>query len=155
MPHVKSNSDVFIRSAYSPRCRVSLDLFEPTITKQSFSQDCDINIIMQRFEKTGIIDSINNRSPQYGDFSDITDYQGSLNQVMRAQEGFSALPASLRSRFDNDPALLLEFLQDSNNYDEAVKLGLIDQKLDIESQKNIVAEGDGEGVSLPSHQLPT
>jgi len=37
-----------------------------------------------------------------------------------------ALPAQLRVRFDHDPVKLLEFLENDQNRDEAIQLGLID-----------------------------
>ena len=36
-----------------------------------------------------------------------------------------ALPAQIRSRFENDPAKLIDFLDNSENLDEAIKLGLV------------------------------
>jgi phage internal scaffolding protein len=36
-----------------------------------------------------------------------------------------ALPAQIRSRFDNDPAKLIDFLENEQNHDEAIKLGLV------------------------------
>ena len=34
-------------------------------------------------------------------------------------------PADVRSKFDNDPVKFVGFLEDSQNYDEALKLGIV------------------------------
>jgi len=41
------------------------------------------------------------------------------------------LPADLRARFDNDPAQLIQFLENSDNKDEAIKLGLVNKPEDL------------------------
>ena len=47
--------------------------------------------------------------------------------LSNARESFAMLPSSIRKRFDNDPGLLLAFLDDENNREEAFSLGLIPQ----------------------------
>ncbi|QXP08116.1 MAG: internal scaffolding protein [Arizlama microvirus] len=107
---------------------------EPSLTKQSFSQECDINVIMARFEKTGILSSENAQTPRYGDFSDVIDYDESLRVVMEADEAFMSLPAKVRARFENDPSQLIEFVRDPANVDEAVSLGLMEPVIAASSQ---------------------
>jgi phage internal scaffolding protein len=96
----------------------------PSRTKQSFRDECDINNILRQFNVTGQL-PIDGVQPQYGDFSGITDYQSALNAVMSAQDSFLALPAKVRARFDNDPALFVDFASDEANRDELKALGLL------------------------------
>jgi len=96
----------------------------PTRTQQSFRDDCDINNILRKFNVTGQL-PLNGVQPQYGDFSGVTDYQSALNAVMAAQDSFLALPAKVRSRFDNDPALFVEFASDEANKEEMKAMGLL------------------------------
>jgi phage internal scaffolding protein len=105
--------------------RVSYVNDEPSLTKQSFSDECDINVIMARYEKTGVLSSENPISPSYGDFTDVVDYDESLRIVMDADEAFMSLPAKVRARFQNDPSEVIEFVRDPANRSEAVALGLI------------------------------
>lgn len=93
-------------------------------TKQSFKDDCDVNNIMKKYNKTGQLPEMIQREPRYGDFSDVTDYQESLNIVLLAQEQFANLPARARDRFRNDPAAFLEFVNDPKNVQEMVEMGL-------------------------------
>jgi phage internal scaffolding protein len=44
---------------------------------------------------------------------------------MAAQDSFLALPAKVRARFDNDPALFVDFASDEANRDELKALGLL------------------------------
>lgn len=93
--------------------------------KQSFKDECDVNKIMHKYRVTGVLTHLRTQSPKYGDFTNVTDYQTSLNAVMAAQDAFSHLPAKVRSRFGNDPSQLLAFIEDPTNKEEAQKLGLI------------------------------
>lgn len=97
---------------------------KPSRTKQSFRDECDINHILRQFNVTGQL-PIGSVQPQYGDFSGITDYQSALNAVMAAQDSFLQLPAKVRARFQNDPALFVEFASDEANKDEMKALGLL------------------------------
>jgi len=107
--------------------RSKLVFTRPSRTQQSFRDECDINTILKRFNITGQL-PVGSVQPQYGDFSGITDYQSALNAVMAAQDSFLALPAKVRAKFDNDPALFVEFASDEANKDEMKALGLLSQE---------------------------
>ena len=100
---------------------------KPSRTQQHFRAECDINTILERFNITGQLPS-GSVQPQYGDFSGITDYQSALNAVMAAQDSFLELPAKVRARFDNDPALFVDFASDEANRDELKAMGLLRQE---------------------------
>lgn len=95
----------------------------PSLAVQSEKESSDINVIVKRFGLTGAMPP-NPRVPHYGDFEGVDDFQSAMEAVRRAQEDFLALPPDLRSRFGNDPQGLLEFVENPDNYEEAVKLGL-------------------------------
>ena len=98
---------------------------DASLAQQHMKDECDINVIVERFGVTGELPSVP-VSPQYGDFSGVTDYHSALNQINATMDDFMALPAKLRVRFDHDPVKLLEFLENDQNRDEAIQLGLID-----------------------------
>lgn len=98
---------------------------EPTLTVQSFKDECDINKIVSRALQGSDITHVNARVAQYGDFTNVPDFQQAQQLVIRANGMFMSLPAEVRERFANDPALMIKFLQDPKNRDEAVKLGLV------------------------------
>ena len=95
-----------------------------TPTQQHFKDECDINNILRQFNITGLLPEAP-LSPRYGDFTGIGDYHSALKQVIAAEDEFMRLPAQIRSRFENDPAKLIDFLEKSENKDEAIKLGLV------------------------------
>lgn len=95
-----------------------------SLAVQDARDEVDINTIVRRFGLTGQLpDEV--RVPQYGDFVGLHDYHSAMNAVADANESFDALPADLRSRFNNDPAVFVEFCLDERNRDEMTKLGLL------------------------------
>ena len=99
-------------------------LKQPSATKQSFTEQCDINRIMKNVANNGAQLPPPGQSI-YGDISNVDDFRTMVDKVQRAHDSFAALPAIVRARFDNDPAQLLAFLQDASNKDEAIYLGLL------------------------------
>lgn len=97
---------------------------EPTLAQQQFKDDCDINTILERFAITGVLPQ-GVQAPQFGDFTDAMDYHSALNAVIAADQAFMALPASVRSRFNNDAGAFVEFCSDPANATEAEGLGLV------------------------------
>ena len=152
----------FIRTAYdgsnvaaSNASAIFFDeKIEPSLTKQAFVKECDINTILAQFAKTGVISHINQNAPKYIDMAVLpTDYHEACNLVFAAHEMFLDLPAAVRDRFENDPEKLLAFLADDANYDEAVRLGLVEPppavEGDVEAPAAPVAGGTPPQPSTP------
>lgn len=97
---------------------------EQSRTHQSFQAECDINCILAKWQKTGVIEHANGSQPQFGDYVHVDDYHTSINRVLSAQTAFMSLPSAVRLKFENDPAKFLEFAQDEKNRDEMIDLGL-------------------------------
>lgn len=114
------------RTAYGTRDRSECVYTDdtPSMTMQSFQNECDINVIMRRWEKTGDLTHVRHSQGRYDDFADIGDYQSALNTVLAAQEAFEALPSRIRTRFSNDPASFVSFMQDPTNSNEIIAMGL-------------------------------
>lgn len=108
------------------RANTDIQFTEPSKTIQSFTQDVDINVMMKRFGVTdGALPPAALDPKYFGDFSDVPDFRSALEHTRDAQARFDALPASLRQRFGNDPLTLWQFVNNADNHDEAVKLGLL------------------------------
>lgn len=97
---------------------------DPGLTDQSQARDCDVNVIVERFMKTGQLPQMIAGNPEYGQFDSATDYHEAMNTVLKAQEQFDALDARVRARFENDPEKFLAFATDNKNKEEMEKLGL-------------------------------
>ena len=112
------------RKKYGPRIRVVVPFTKPSRTKQNFQAECDINGILARYEKTGLITHVKTNEKTYANLVGFSDYHSSLNQVIAAQEAFQALPSHIRSRFGNDPGQFVKFMENPKNQEEAIELGL-------------------------------
>lgn len=112
-------------SAYSTKRKNVLD-FDPKEdrTKQSQKDECDINLIIKRYDKTGLVSHLAPHQPYFGEISSI-DFQDAMNIVAEGMTAFEMLPSGLRNRFKNDPSRFLEFVGNEANREEAIKLGLI------------------------------
>lgn len=97
---------------------------DPGQVQQNMRDECDVNIIMSRYQSTGELTHIREAVQQYGDFSDVTDFQTALAQIAEAESSFMELPAKIRDRFNNDPAQFIEFATNKDNQDELRELGL-------------------------------
>jgi len=113
-----------IRAAYGPKERLGdIGDLGVSLTKQSFTKECDINNIMAKYQKTGAIDHVNKHQASYG-YATSDDFQSALETVARGKRMFDELPSSIRTKFDNDPGKFLDFVQDENNTEEMQELGL-------------------------------
>jgi phage internal scaffolding protein len=109
---------------YRPHLRVQLDTGRDSLVQQASRAETDINFIMKKFEKTGVIEHLNQHNGEYGDFIGVTDYQTALDQVAAATEAFASIPSKIRAEFSNDAQKFLAFAQDPQNIDRMVELGL-------------------------------
>jgi len=110
--------------------------------RKSQKDECDINKIMERFNRTGKLPTMQTRPPQYGD-ARVLDYQGAQNLIKEAKQQFMALPAIARKAFGNDPQVFLEAINDNSqeNVEKLLKLGiLIPRKESPEEVLNRIAE---------------
>lgn len=108
--------------------RVLKHFNKPSLTKQYFKDECDINKIVKKYCDVGSLHAQllqGHASGQYGDFSDVPDYRSALEQVRKAEESFKDLPAIVRARFQNDVAGFLDFCHDPANTDELRSMGLL------------------------------
>lgn len=114
-----------IRSASNLGPRVQLVFTGKGRTKQAPAAECDINEIMAKYVKTGLLAHANSYRGEYG-FASAVDFHGAMNIVTKADQMFDALPAKVRDRFSNDPASFLDFVQADDNEAEMIELGLAD-----------------------------
>jgi len=94
-----------------------------TMTEQGHLAECDVNNIIKKYDATGLINHINHFEAIYGDVSSL-EFREALDLQMKVGNQFMNLPSDIRTKFDNEPAKLLAFLENPANRDEAVALGL-------------------------------
>lgn len=94
------------------------------LVQQHMRDECDINIILARYQATGELTHIQQSAAQYGDFSEVLDFQSALHQIADAEAAFMELPAKIRDRFNNDPAQFINYATNPDNLEEMRELGL-------------------------------
>lgn len=109
--------------------RIMLYNDEPTMCQQHFKEECDINNILAKYIKTGILDSIG--PGVYADITEMGDYRESIELIARAQEMFIELPSHIRKEFDNDPAQYLDFVHNPENLERGIELGIFKNDLAV------------------------
>lgn len=129
------------REEYQERQNKTSITSGPSKTSQDKKNSVDINRIMKRAQKNGIMPDFNRREVFYSDFASLPNYQESLNMVIKMENEFMAMPAKIRKKFDNDPQKLIDFVTDPKNEDEAVELELL-PKPKIETKKVETPEGN-------------
>lgn len=116
---------------------------DASLTQQQFFAESDINTIVDRFMKSGVLPEAA-RMPQYLDYEGVFDFQSAMNVVRQADENFARLDARVRARFQNSPQVFLDFFADPANQDEALRLGLALPK------QGAPVTGAGAGAASPS-----
>lgn len=117
---------------------------EPSRTQQHFADMCNINNLINTFPN---LDSLplgcyQAGTPMYGDFSDIPDYHRAQHIMLEARSLWENMPKNVKDRFDG-PLDYLRFTEDSANYDEAVRLGLISPAKPAGGSEDPPASGSG------------
>lgn len=115
--------------------------FGESVTQQHHAKDCDLNVLMKRFGVEGApIPVLADDPSYYGEFDMDLTLAEAHARVRVAQERFDALPPNLRAMFGNDPGMLWDWIQDPQNADEAVELGLL-------ARSSVRASGGQPGVA--------
>ena len=95
----------------------------PGLTKQSHKDETNVNLILRRYQKTGMINFVNAQKGAYMD-TDPIEFQEAMNMIIQANNMFAKIPSGIRKRFGNDPKEFYEFLHNPENMDEMVRMGL-------------------------------
>lgn len=101
-----------------------LECLDESLTQQHFTKDADINVIAERFGLTGI-PAFPLDPAAFRDTTADPDLRQILDQNIEARNYFNALPHKLRQRFHYSMGELWQFINDPENADEAVRLGLL------------------------------
>lgn len=112
-------------SAAGPRYEVLSNTVGPSKTRQEFLEECDVNGIMERFERSGVwpypeVDM----SPRYFDATDVPDLQTAMAVLIDAEAAFMSLPARVRREFDNSALAFVAYAQDPANLEQMRAWGL-------------------------------
>lgn len=122
-----------------------------SLTQQHLRDSNNIRHIMERSTRLGIRGQLPTEGMFYGDFTNVGTYHQNLNKIIEAQEAFMTLPSRVRSRFENDPGKLIDFLNDEKNIQEAVELGILDKKA-LPSEPETIVETKPKAKPKPKEE---
>ena len=100
----------------------------PSMTDQQWKDETDVNKIIEKHKKVGVISHLSKKQGQYADMSNISSLQESLIKIQSASMKFKELPQELRDKIHNDPLQLEGFLTDPKNNEYLESLGLKSSK---------------------------
>lgn len=136
------------------RNRLDARISGSTMAKQQFKAECDVNQIMRKFEKNGIIEHRNRYQGDYADVTGMVDYHQAMLAVTAAEEMFMTLPAAVRTRFHNDPGAFLSFVDDPANADEMLRMGLREDPSPPPSRIPPAEQNDAQASPAPAADTP-
>ncbi len=142
-----------IRSAYGKKINQPSPVGKISKTKQSFKDECDINNIMAKYQKTGLIDHFSANKARYG-FAPAADFRESLEIVHEAETLFRGLPSKIRRKFEESPEKFLAFCEDPDNRSEMALLGLLNETATADEAAKLKAS-DSASAPVPPNPATT
>ncbi len=100
---------------------VEPQIYDDGRTKQSFKNSTDINKILHKAQKTGVISHLAKHQAFYGDFESF-DFHDAQNTLARAGTMFNELPSEVRSEFNQSPQEFFDFVNDPVNQGKLAEL---------------------------------
>ena len=135
------------------RTRVKKAFNTPSLTKQSFKDETNVNNIMAKYLQTGLLDHVNNHQGNYDNFVSAPDYHTAMNRITAADQAFESMPSDLRARFQNSAPAFLEFVQNPENRDQMIDMGLL-PKIPKEPVTDPAAGDPAPANPAPSEPTP-
>lgn len=121
--------------------------YGPSRTRQEAKDECDINRIMKRAQKTGTISHLSKYGEHYGDFEDI-DLMEAYRRTEQATAIFNAAPSEIKSEFNHDPAQFFNAVQGKSSEERDALLlrlaqpGRQNLRVNVSEPAPTPAEGD-------------
>lgn len=125
-----------VRSKFSDRSRQyapikvdskSGEIIDDGRTQAHFQAECDINNILHKYRKTGVIQHVKRAEARYGDFTQYGDLGSDLDKIAKATASFEMLPAELRNKFKNSMAEFFAFVGDEANKEKCYEYGIYER----------------------------
>ena len=130
------------------RRRIIKTLDKESKTQAHLAQRTNVNYLMKQYRRTGEMPDpagLLRRQQVFLDCTQIGDFAEVQQRIVDAGNQFRKLDPRVRAKFQNRPEMLIAFLQDENNREEAIKLGLIEKP-----QKQAPEKPEKETPKTPS-----
>lgn len=96
---------------------------EPSMTKQSLAENLDVNNIIRRYNKTGVLQKMTDFEGLYGQFDDI-DLREAIEKVEAAKNVFMEVPSQIRNLFENNAGSFIDYATNPANIQQLRDWGL-------------------------------
>lgn len=96
-----------------------------SMTADEFRHACDVNRIVEKWQRTGVLEHTARFAGEYGNFIGPESYHEAANRLAEANSMFETLPAAMRAEFGNDVGHFLAFVSDDDNAPRMRELGLL------------------------------
>lgn len=94
------------------------------LTEQAHKDECDMNKILHKYQKTGFIAHAKKHEGRYDDVTAV-DFQEAAIIVANVKSMFEELPSKFRNEFEGNPAKFLEFAQNPENAAKMARMGIL------------------------------
>lgn len=131
------------------RNRVTVDCSgDEPLTEQSHKKEVDINHIIKKHDSTVLASTAALMANELR-FDDVTgnDFQEAMFKVAKGNEAFMELPSELRKKFDNSPAMFMDFVQNPDNLEQMYDMGLAIRPVAEEPVRVIMETQNAPGAS--------
>lgn len=126
--------------------RVVSDVGGESMTQQQFAQECDINYIVKRAQRTGTIPVIPMQEMVFGTLDEET-FKQRMDKMSEIKSYFECLPSDIRLHYQNSVNEFIAAMNTDEGLEEGRKLGII-------VPAAVVAEKVPEGGSVPASETP-
>ena len=135
-----------------PKVRPRLDFKKDKgRTKQEFRDECNINNILAKFQRTGRIEHMNKHQPTYGDATG-GDFAEAMRIVSHGLTLWEDLPSSLKEKFKTVEGFL-DYVSDPDNQGELPHV--LEGRPPAEPEPKAADEPAGESKESEASETPT
>lgn len=123
--------------------RVQIETDKKSKVDHSMSKMLNINSIMDKYSKTGVLPQFKQKVAQYMDTTEIPSYMEAHELITGAHELFMEFPSDIRKLMDNDPANMEAVLNNPEYKDLLIDRGILEKVQEPEkvpSQKEVIKE---------------
>lgn len=125
-----------------------------SLAKQAFAQECDINYILRNNALVAPLTPEQYASLRFEDLGNSVDYHSARNYLIEAENSFMSLDADIRARFQNDPGRFLDFVQNPDNAEELITMGLATRPQNIPAPEPAPAPARGKKTPVTPPEEP-
>lgn len=116
-------------TAYNRPPRVVSGAGGESMTQQQFAQECDINYIVKRAQRTGVIPVVSTQEMVFGTLDEDT-FKQRMDKMAEIKSYFEGLPSEIRLHYQNSVNEFIASMATDEGIEEGRKLGIVAPAVD-------------------------